>query len=343
MQRITEKDLEFVLTQTSHLWENVRNKSIFATGGTGFFGKWLSESFIYANNTLSLNANLTILTRNPKAFLQQFPFYASEPAVNFIAGNVLDFEFPEKEYQYIIHAATDADAALNTHRPLVMLDTITAGTRRVLDFAVEKKVTSFLFTSSGAVYGKQPADVTHIKENEYFPVDINNPYSAYAEGKRLAELYCTIYHTHHNLPVKIARGFAFVGPYLPLDKHFAIGNFILNAIRNEDILIKGDGSPYRSYLYAADMVIWLWTILLKGKSNQPYNLGSDKDYSLKSVAEFVARQNRNIGVKVVGKRDPLKPVERYVPSVDLARNDLGLTPYTSIEEALCKTIKFHKQ
>src|ERR687890_242531 len=131
-----------------------------------------------------------------------------------------------------------------------MLDTITVGTRRILDFATQQPTDAFLFTSSGAVYGKQPANITHIGEKEIYSLDINNPNSAYAEGKRLAELYCSIYHSHYNLPVKIARCFAFVGPYLPLDKHFAIGNFISNALKKENIIIKGDGSPFRSYLYA---------------------------------------------------------------------------------------------
>ncbi len=339
--RLPEADLKHILQHTESLWEGVRNKSLFITGGTGFFGKWLLESFVYINEQLKLNATITVLTRNPANFLERFPFYNDISSVKFVKGDVLDFEFPREDYQYIIHAATEADAALNSSQPLLMLDTITAGTRRVLEFARQKSVQAFLFTSSGAVYGKQPSEVTHIKENDSFPVDILNPSSAYAEGKRLAELYCSIYGKHYDLPVKIARCFAFVGPYLPLDKHFAIGNFILNAINHEGILIKGDGTPYRSYLYSSDLSIWLWTILLKGKINTPYNVGSDEDVSLRELAHVVKEMQPGTEVQILTPAEKNKPAERYVPNVEWAKRSLGLEVKINLKEAIAKTLSFY--
>lgn len=341
MQKIAEEDLEHILNHTKPLWDQVRNKSIFLTGGTGFFGKWLTESFFYINRLLSLNARLTILSRNPEAFLQQYPFNATDGSIDFIKGDVLNFDYPAGNYHFIIHAATQADAALNNTQPLLMLDTITAGTRRVLDFARRQPVESFLFTSSGAVYGKQSPDVTHIKEEQSFKVDINNPQSAYAEGKRLAELYCSVYYAHYGVPVKIARCFAFVGPYLPLNTHFAIGNFILNALNKQDILIKGDGTPYRSYLYASDLTIWLWTILLKGKNNVPINVGSGEGYSIKELAEAVCKLNPSVSLKILGSVDKSRPPERYVPDVTLAEKELCLNVHIQLNEAIKKTMEFY--
>lgn len=338
---ISEQDLLNIYSSTASLWSSVKNKSLFITGGTGFFGKWLLESFIYINKKLQLNATVTVLTRDPEKFVQEFPFYSSVPSVKFLKGDILNFEFPTDDFQYIIHAATEADAALNSSRPLLMLDTITAGTRRVLDFARQKSVEALLFTSSGAVYGRQPPNITHIKETQSFPVDINNPNSAYAEGKRLAELYCSIYNKHYNLPVKIARCFAFVGPYLPLNKHFAIGNFISNALNKQDIIIKGDGTPFRSYLYATDLTSWLWTILLKGQNNIPYNVGSDDDFDLRSVAEAVAELNPGVKVEVLTKADPLKPVERYVPDISFIKEKLGVAITVNLKDAIKKTQKFY--
>jgi len=341
VKRISEEDLQHIYNHTTNIWDDIRDKSIFITGATGFFGRWLLESFLYVNNKLSLNAKIVALSRDPDVFLQQYPFYKSETSIRFIKGDVQNFDFPLGDFQFIVHAATDADAKLNSEDPLLMLDTITAGTMRILDFAKMQPLKSFLLTSSGAVYGKQPADVVHIKEHEGFFIDINNPASAYAEGKRIAELYCSIYHKQYNLPVKIARCFAFVGPYLPLDKHFAIGNFILNGLNNEDIIIKGDGSPYRSYLYAADLTIWLWTILLKGKENVPYNVGSDFSLNIKDTAAIVAeRFNNRIDLKILGKQSGL-PIQRYAPDCKMAKKDLGLNVNISLSDAIDKTILFN--
>src|SRR4051812_43184250 len=136
--KIPAADLLHIYNKTYLLWEGFRNKSIFITGGTGFFGKWLLESFAYINDTLELNATATVLTRDPEKFLADFPFYRSIPSIRFLKGDILTFEYPVEDYQFIIHAATEADAALNNSRPLLMLDTVTAGTRRVLDFALDK-------------------------------------------------------------------------------------------------------------------------------------------------------------------------------------------------------------
>ncbi len=340
MKRIAEEDLLYICNHTKDLWAPLSNKKILLTGATGFFGKWLLESFNYINQKLSLNAEIYALSRNPDSFLKDYPFYAEMPDVHFLQGDIIDCNYPDEGFNYIIHAATDADAKLNSENPLMMMDTITTGTRRILNFARTQPVESFLLTSSGAVYGRQPAEVTHVSEEESYPVDINNPASAYAEGKRIAELYCSTYHHQFNLPVKIARCFAFVGPYLPLDKHFAIGNFILNGLQQQDIMIKGDGTPYRSYQYAADLVIWLWTIMLKGQNNMPYNVGSNESVSIKETAEAVARQFEGIQVQVLGKPSGL-PVQRYVPNISRAA-ELGLNENFSLADAIEKTIQFYQ-
>lgn len=341
MKRISEEDLSHIYNNTHGLWNALRSKRIFITGGTGFFGKWLLKSFLFINEKLSLNAHVCVLSRNPEAFLNEYPFF-QDFSINFIKGDIQTFDFPPGDFHFVIHAATDADAQKNIDNPLLMLETITLGTKRILEFAKQKSVESFLFTSTGAVYGKQPSAVTHIRENEGYPIDINKPQSAYAEGKRLAELYCSIYYSHYQLPVKIARCFAFVGPYLPLNKHFAIGNFILNALKGEDIIIKGDGTPYRSYLYAADLAIWLWTILLKGENNTPYNVGSDEDYDLKTIAHLFTEINPSISVNILSKPVLDKPGERYVPDITFIRQKLGLDVQVNLVEAIKRTLAFYK-
>jgi nucleoside-diphosphate-sugar epimerase len=343
LKRISEEDLLHVLKHTESIMDALKNKNIFITGATGFFGKWLLESFLFINKHFSLNATVTALSRDPEAFLEQCPFYKTEPAIVFIKGDVQSFDFPDGEFQFIIHAATDADAQLNNSNPLLMLDTIINGIKRVLEFAKKQPVESFLLTSSGAVYGRQPNQIKKVKETDYYHVnlDFDDMTYAYAEGKRMSELYCSLYFKQHSLPVKIARCFAFVGPYLPLDKHFAIGNFILNGLNNEDFIIKGDGSPMRSYLYASDLTIWLWTILLSGKINTAYNVGSGHAINIRETAELVANNfGNNTNVNVLLKPSNLPP-QQYVPDISKAQSELNLNVMIDINQAIINTINFY--
>ena len=342
MKRIPIEDLEHIFQNTKDIWEPLRGKSVFLTGGTGFFGKWLLESFIYINEKLALNAKITTLTRNPEAFLIEYPFYKEYTnTVQFVKGDILNYDFNlEEKFQFIIHAATAASESLNKNNPLLMMDTITLGTRNVLDFALTQPIEGFLFISSGAVYGKQPFDISHIQETDSFKIDINNSNAAYSEGKRIAELYCSTYFEKYNVPIKIARCFAFVGPYLPLDTHFAIGNFLNNVIKNEDIVIMGDGSTTRSYMYASDLSIAIWKILLIGNNNKPYNVGVDKAYSLKEIA-LMLKKNYGNDVRILNNNKNL-PTNIYVPNIDALINDLDIKHFVQIEEAIQKTIKFNK-
>jgi dTDP-glucose 4,6-dehydratase len=334
-------DLDHILEHTRDLWSELRGERIFITGGTGFFGCWLLESLLWANDRLDLDCGVTVLSRSPELFQTKAPHLAGHKSVSLMQGDVRTFKFPDGKFRHIIHAATQSSVKLNTENPLQMLDTIVEGTRHTLEFAKICRAENFLLTSSGAVYGKQPADMTHIPEHYNGAPDPLDPKSAYGEGKRIAEYLCTVYADTHLKP-KIARCFAFVGPYLPLDIHFAIGNFIRDALNGGPIVVKGDGSPHRSYLYAADLVIWLWTIMSKGQPVRPYNVGSDETLSIAEVAARVAEQfHPHIVVEVHGTPNLQKPLERYVPSTQRADNELGLKRIVPFQESINKTKEWY--
>lgn len=332
-------DLDYILSQTRDLWEEVRGHRLFITGGTGFFGTWLLESFAWANDRLGLGAETLVLTRNPDAFREKAPHLAAHPAIRFHPGDVRSFSFPSGSFSHIIHAATETDLLLNRQNRLEELDIIVAGTRHTLDFARECGARKFLFISSGAVYGEQPPDLTHIPED--YPGGTNplKISSTGGEGKRLAELLCCIYAHTHGIETKIARCFAFVGPYIPLRKIFAINNFILNGLHGGPIQVTGDGTPYRSYLYTGELAISLWTILIRGESCRPYNVGSAEDVTIGQLARIVAAQfEPPLAVSIAQKALPGAPVQRYVPSTQRARLELGLTQKISLTEAIKRTI-----
>jgi dTDP-glucose 4,6-dehydratase len=340
MTNALASDLDHILDHTRDLWDELRGERLFITGGTGFFGCWLLESFLWANERLKLGANATVLTRQPQAFAVKAPHLALAEGVTFVRGDIRTFSFSTGMFSHVIHAATEASAKLNAENPRLMLDTIVDGTRHALDFASQCGAKNFLLTSSGAVYGKQPADLTHLPEDYPGAPDPLDPKSAYGQGKRLAEHFCALYGKDSQMEIKIARCFAFVGPYLPLDKHFAIGNFIRDGLNGGPIVIQGDGTPQRSYLYAADLAIWLWTILFRGQSCRPYNVGSDESLSIAEVAGQVARCfSPEITVEIRGKANPEKAVERYVPSTQRADSELGLQKWIGMNDGIRRSLQ----
>jgi dTDP-glucose 4,6-dehydratase len=343
LNKLPSGDLQFITAATADLWEQLRGQRVFITGGTGFFGCWLLESFCAANRAFSLNARATVLTRNPEAFRKKAPHLAGDSAVELIAGDVRTFDFPPGEFPFIVHAATQSNSAEFHGTDLEMFDTIVDGTRRTLQFARHRGAKKFLLLSSGAVYGEQPAEIAHIEESYRGAPKLTGPASAYAEGKRAAEALCLHHSRESGVECKIARCFAFVGPHLPLDAHFAIGNFIANALRGEPIQIKGDGTPLRSYLYMADTMVWLWTILFRGPSLRALNVGSENAVSIAALARTVADALApGLEVTIARRPAPGSVAPRYVPSTHAARHELGLTETVTLREAILRTAEWYK-
>jgi dTDP-glucose 4,6-dehydratase len=263
---IIAEEVRGVLSRTQSLWPDLKGASVFVTGATGFFGIWLLETLLAANRAFSLRMRVVALSRNPEGFAAKAPHLADDPAVTWAIGDVRDFSCPAGPITHVIHAATESTSNQNASDPQAMFDVCVEGTRHVLALAREKRAARILFTSSGAVYGRQPPELSHVSEDFTGGPDPLDRRNAYAEGKRAAEFLCGLAATDPvaPVPVTIARCFAFVGPHLPLDVHFAIGNFLRDALAGGPVRIGGDGTPFRSYLYAADLAEWLVTILLRG-------------------------------------------------------------------------------
>ncbi len=340
LRRLPRKDLDHVLEHAEPAWQALRGARLFITGGTGFAGLWLLESVLAANARLGSGISATVLSRSSEGFRARAPHIASAACFDWLSGDVRDFAFPPGAWSHVIHAATPASAALNSARPREMFEIIVDGTRRMLDFAHQRGAADFLFVSSGGVYGRQPPELALMPETFSGAPDSASVAAAYAEGKRAGEMLCAIAAQSGVLRPRIARGFAFVGPHLPLDAHFAAGNFLRDALDGRDIIVRGDGTPYRSYLHAADLVVWLLMILVRGVPMRPYNVGSDAPVSITGLAEIAAGlPSRRLPVKVRASPSG-NPPERYVPSVDRARRELGLEVRIGLEDALRRTYQW---
>jgi nucleoside-diphosphate-sugar epimerase len=335
-------DLDHILHHTQSLFPALKSQRLFLTGGTGFFGHWLLESFLHANRHLSLNAHATVLTRNAQSFRTRSPHIAEDPAITLLEADVRTFPFPAEPHTHIIHAATDSGGQ-QTNRPAYDLaESILEGTRQTLRFALSTGATRLLYTSTGAVYGRNLTGLTHIPETTLTAPDPLALTSSYDESKRMSEHLCTAYAHSTPLEVSIARCFAFVGPHLPLDAHYAIGNFIRDAIANTPIRILGDGTPLRSYLYTADLAIWLWTLLFQAPANRAYNVGSEDQHTIADTARITAQTLRpTLPIDIAQTPTLGTPIPTYVPSTQRAHHELNLTQHISLEEAMRRTAAWH--
>jgi dTDP-glucose 4,6-dehydratase len=337
------RDLEDVLEQTADLWTAFRGQRVFLTGGTGFVGTWLLETLLWADTRMSLGVNAAVLTRKPEAFRRKAPHIARHRAVRLIEGDVRSFDDLDGEFPYVVHAATEQQFTPDPNRPVAAFDDDLIGTRRVLEFARRHNTRRFLFTSSGAVYGKQPPELTHIREDYAGAPATTDTNSAYGQAKRVSEFFCSMYARQYGFDVLIARLFAFSGPYLPLDLNFAIGNFVRDVLAGGPVRIEGDGTPFRSYLYGADMAVWLWTILLNGESARPYNVGSPDALTIADLARAVV-ENTVPGTQIRIARDavPGAPAVRYVPATSRAESELGLRSTIPVDEGIRRMYAWHR-
>ena len=286
------EDLTHVRTNM-HSWEKLRGKRVFLTGASGFVGTWLTETFDYANTSLGLNSELVKIDR--------------------------EF-FPDGDFALGIHAAKAGS---------FWADTIL--TKEILDFSVERGVSRLLFTSSGAVYGKLPPGMNKVSEDFIGAPYTHDASSGYAQAKRMNEFLSVQYADQYGLCAIIARLFAFTGPVLPLSVNFAVGNFIRDVMSGGPVIIQGDGTAYRSYLYAADLAIWLWTLLLEGGNARPYNVGSPDAVSIFDVAHLVVANTRP-DTQIVLRGNEGR--DFYVPSVERAALELNLRPLISLDEGI---------
>jgi nucleoside-diphosphate-sugar epimerase len=313
---------------------SLSGKHLFVTGGTGFFGIWLLSALriLHQQGTL---VKVTVLSRDPEGFLIRHPQFQKQCWLTFITGNVCDFKIPHQQFDLLIHAATET--SLSAHaKPMQMFDSIVLGTRRVSELAKLCGVRRVLMISSGAVYGKQPAGQIYQPDDSQLACNPLLASSAYGEGKRVMELMGAMLQSEHGIEFVTARCFSFSGPGLPPNGHYAIGNFIHDALYSKQIKIKGDGTPVRSYLYGADLAVWLLHLLLKGKKGESYNVGSDKALTILELATSVRDiLSPNKKIEIYQNLDTAWSLTRnhYVPSIDRARA-LGCAPWTTLDQSV---------
>lgn len=332
---------------TVSYWEALRNARVFMTGATGLFGRWLLPAAIHANKVLGLNLTLVLLTRNAAALRQLMPFLQNTDSVHFLEGDVKQFAYPEVQFDYVIHGATtSAHETFHGETSLQKFNTLVDGTRHVLEFARRVAAKRVLFLSSGVVYGALPDDMLSIPETFCGAPDTADHRTGLAQAKRAAEYLCAEYSHLYGFEAKIARCFSFAGPGLPTDLHYAFGNFIHQALHNEKIVVQGDGTPVRSYLYLGDLTRWLLPLLTQTTSHMIYNVGSDHAVSISTLAKTVGDiLAPSKAVEIVGRPSYSignSPRNCYVPNVSRMRDEFSIAESTSLVDIVRLSADFEK-
>ncbi|AGA66882.1 NAD(P)-dependent oxidoreductase [Brachyspira pilosicoli] len=334
MNKVLVEDLNFILEKLKYNidFNELKDKHIFITGGTGLFGKLLLETFLFFNYTLDTNIKITVLTRNYEKFISNYPQFLNEN-IKFINGDIRNFNIDFDNIDYVIHAAASVDPILEKENPDEMFSIIVDGIKYLLKKIKPYNVKRILFTSSGAVYGKQPYNLKYISED--FKC---SPDSIYGKAKHISENILL----DSNIDTIIARCYAFTGTYLNLQIHYAIGNFILNCFEKKDIIIKGDGSPIRSYLYTADLIIWIIAALFKSNSNEIYNVGSMNEISILDLAKLVTKQfSYSTNINILGKTNVGIAPSVYLPDNNKIVSKLNVSENYTLENMIKRTIDWN--
>jgi UDP-glucuronate decarboxylase len=312
---------------------------ILITGGTGFFGMSLLRHFMASDRS---GTSLTVLSRDPVRFCAIHPDLGT--MVKWVRGDVLDpRSLPlNQQFSHVIHAAADSTLG-PTLSPMERYNQIVTGTRNILDLAITAGAKRFLLASSGGVYGSQPETMALIPEEYCGIPDPLEPNNAYSVAKRTAEHLCALYQHQYGIEAIVARCFTFVGQDLPLDAHFAVGNFVRDALWRSEITVSGNGTAVRSYLDQSDLALWLVTLLEKGRPGRAYNVGSDIPVTIAELAKLVRDEISPLKrITTFGNSsltDLVRP--RYVPDIKRAKEELGLEVTVRLEAAIRRMALAH--
>ena len=337
---ILEQDLDAALGRTRDRWTDLSGARLFVTGVTGFVGTLLLESIAHARAHTGVDLRVVALVRDPHRLFTRMPWAAQSRWLDIVCGDVQTFNLDVGAIDFAIHAANTGSPREIVADPDGVARMVVDGSLRVREMSAAAGVRRILQISSGSVSGAHFTPAPPIAEDDPgIPIG-EGAAECLARAKRDAEHALLAASRKSGAPaIVLARGFALCGPWIPLDSAFAFGNFIGAALRHEPIRVSGDGTPVRSYLYAGDLVVWLWNLLLKGESGRAYNVGSEHAVSIRELAHRVSDLLGG-AVEIAEVPVPGAGAHWHVPSTARARNELGLEETVQLDEAIARTAKW---
>jgi dTDP-glucose 4,6-dehydratase len=328
------EDFSEIASNLSNVTHELQDAKIMILGGTGFIGSWLTRSLLFLNREYELKIDLTLTTRDLKSAEAKFSYWGRD-SLKFIEMDLAKFKsIPLEGVTHVIHGATSSTKISGSGNSEQVFNSTVNGVKSVIhSMPFGSTDLKIVHLSSGAVYGNTNSEI--LKEIE-IPIETNSSLSNYAQAKVEAErILCDA--TLEGLVIGAnPRLFAFFGPGLVMNEHFAIGNFLVDALSKREIFLSGSPTTTRSYLYPTDLVSWILQILIN-PVNKPIHVGSENAISMMELAEKINKLTNNQGFKI---SNPHAEVNHYVPSTLETRKIYSTTETVSLEEGLIRWIKF---
>lgn len=320
-------------------WDRFSGKTILITGASGLLASYLVYFLIYLNkHHLQKSCQILCLVRNLEKAKSKF---GDSPNITYIEQSIANPINYDKEVHFIIHAASQASPKYYNIDPIGTLEANIIGTQNCLQLAFEKKVESFLFISSGDVYGI-PINIP-TTEIDYGYIDISRVRSCYGESKRMGEVMCVSWWHQRQVPIKIVRPGHTYGPGLQLDDGRVFADFVKNILQSKNIELSSNGSATRSFCYISDATLGFFTVLLQGANGEAYNISNDKEeISILHLAETLISLYPERKIKITTKQKEknylASPLERGCLDISKVKN-LGWTPTITIKDGFKRTIQ----
>lgn len=338
MDPVLADDVSTIARQAESALRAFDGSRVFITGGTGFVGRWFLRGVYAARHALGVDIRPVVLSRDPERFRRLEPELSER--VEFVTGDVRTLPAVSGEIDAIVHGAAETNV-LQTHPPNYQYhDVSLRGTLAVLELARRTGAKRFLYLSSGAIYGAEAFSAGAAAEDDSHAPSTMHTNASYGNAKRACEALISAFAESCNTAAIAARLFAFVGPNLPLDSGYAIGNFIADALAGGPIRVTGDGTPVRSYLYGSDLSVWLWTLLAAGRSGRAYNVGSDRPVSIAELARLVVDVVGGKSVVIARQGESGLRTGTYVPSTQRITSELGVRESVELVEAIRRTARW---